>query len=52
MGKKVEVEGGRGNSVWGNKFDGTSDLPWAEITNDFPVFGEGNEPDLAEGDKE
>ena len=31
MGKKVEDEGGTGNSVWGNKFDATSDLPWAEI---------------------
>jgi len=50
MGKEVEVGGGRGNSVWGNKFNDTSDLPWAEIRNVFPVFGEGDEPGLAEGD--
>ncbi len=27
MGKKVVVDGGTGNSVWGNKFDNTNDLP-------------------------
>ena len=27
MGKAVEVKGGTGNSVWGNKFDATDDLP-------------------------
>jgi len=27
MGKAVVVEGGTGNSVWGNKFDDTNDLP-------------------------
>jgi hypothetical protein len=27
MGKAVVVEGGTGNSVWGNKFDATDDLP-------------------------
>jgi hypothetical protein len=28
MGKAVVIEGGTGNSVWGNKFDATDDLPW------------------------
>jgi parallel beta-helix repeat protein len=27
MGKPVVVEGGTGNSAWGNKFDNTDDLP-------------------------
>jgi len=27
MGKAVVVDGGTGNSVWGNKFDNTDDLP-------------------------
>ena len=27
MGKAVRVEGGTGNSAWGNKFDATNDLP-------------------------
>jgi hypothetical protein len=27
MGKAVVVEGGTGNSAWGNKFDATDDLP-------------------------
>ncbi len=27
MGKAVVIEGGTGNSVWGNKFDDTDDLP-------------------------
>jgi len=28
MGKAVEVEGGTGNSAWGNKFGATDDLPY------------------------
>jgi len=27
MGKAVVIEGGTGNSAWGNKFDNTDDLP-------------------------
>jgi len=27
MGKAVVIGGGTGNSVWGNKFDNTDDLP-------------------------
>ena len=30
MGKAVEVEGGIGNSVWGNKFDATNALPYQQ----------------------
>ena len=35
MGKAVVVEGGTGNSVWGNKFDATDDLPLNEEHGDM-----------------
>jgi len=42
MGKAVEIGGGTGNSVWGNKFDATNNLPLAEMTNYSTVEAVGN----------
>jgi len=34
MGKAVVIDGGIGNSAWGNKFDNTDNLPYDQTEND------------------
>ena len=42
MGKAVVVEGGTGNSAWGNKFDATDDLPLGNQKNEEHGDMDGN----------